>query len=84
MYGKDYYQIVDTDLDDKYAETDEIKNSLDCILDEIKHSSRDFRENHIDLIGAIETYIDSLEDELVEIEQEINEQMDSVDSSWCD
>lgn len=84
MFGKDYCQIVDTDLDEKYAETDEIRDSLKYLLDDIKHCSRDFRENHIDLIGAIETYIDSLEDELSEIQCEIDGQLDSVDSSWCD
>lgn len=84
MNGKDYAQIVDTDLDDKYSETEEIKNSLEYLLDDIRSCSRDFRENHIDLIGALETYIESMTDELDELQNEINEQLDSVDSSYCD
>lgn len=84
MQGKDYYQIVDPETDERYCETEDIKDALRWALQEIRNCSRSFRENHLNLIGALETYIECLEDEQKELAQEIKAQLDSVDSRYCD
>lgn len=84
MYGKDYAQVVDVELDERYNETEQTRDSLRYLLDDVLHCSRDFRDEHLDLIGMLETYIDSLGDELKILDSEIQEQLDSVDSNWCD
>ena len=83
-YGKDYAQIVDTETEDRLNELAEVRDSLHLLLHEMKHYSRTFREEHIDLMGDIENWIDCIEDEAHYLEEDVKAQLDSVDSTWCD
>ena len=86
MYGigVDYRQVVSESLDNRLSALEELRDAVHYALTVYKDSGKVIKEEHIDLAGDLEKWVDVLDDEIKEVETEIDEELNSVSASYCD
>lgn len=84
MVGVDYMQVVSGALDDRLNELEELRDAVRYLISTWEDCSRKVKDEHINLTGDAETWLESLEDEIRETEREIDKELNSVSASYCD
>lgn len=84
MVGVDYRQVVSESLDNRLSALEELRDAVHYALTVYKDSGKAIREEHIDLAGDLEKWVDVLDEEIKEVKDEIDGELNSVSASYCD